>query len=194
MIRRISILLVILGSVLLYPRPETRLPILPFPPAGITVKEIAQIERSGAFQVRVTMPKTDNALALEKEENPCSLLITITQNNLLSITQKITSLSRYGEFGYGQIQYYKGGEKFSLSRGDVYLEITGVGPCPVATARGATISIEEDIGNPTNRYLRKLIALWLGFGSLGLGLVGLIACEFKRPIDTNGVRTPREST
>ena len=181
MIRRISILLVILGSALLFFRQETLLPTLPFPPAGLTVKDVATIGSPGNYYVRVIMPKTDNSLGLSEETVPCSLRVIIIGTSQSAQKKEITTLSRYSEFGFGRTQSYRGGDAFHLDRGEYDIEVTGLGPCAAAASRGATFSLEHDVGNPTNWYFRSLFRLWIGVGTLCLGLLGLIAGEFKKP-------------
>lgn len=97
-------------------------------------------------------------------------------------TQKkeITALTRYSEFGFGRTQDYRGADAFRLGKGEGCIEVSSRAACDAATARGATISLEQDVGNPTNYYLRGLLLQYLSRAAFCVGLLGLVVGEFIR--------------
>ncbi len=181
MIRRICILLVVVGAALLFFRRETSIPTLPVPPAGRLVKSVAMLGSAGDYYVRVTMPKRDDSLTLSEETVPCSLVVTIAERGGSALKKEITSLTRYSEFGFGRSQNYRGGDAFRLEQGEHEIEVSCRETSAAIAARGATITIEHDVGNPTDYYIRRLLRSWFATGALCLGLIGIVVCEFRRP-------------
>jgi hypothetical protein len=180
MIRRISIALVVVGVGLLFIRHDAELPTLPFPAMGLLVKSPMTLSSAGDYYIRVTMPKVGDSLTLSEETVPCSLAITVTEPGKSPQTKEITSLTRYSEFGFGRTQDYRGGDAFRLGRGECDIEVTSQAACEAATARGAMISLEQDVGNPTDYYLRSLLRRYFAIGALCVGLLGIIVCEFRK--------------
>ncbi len=181
MIRRICIFLVAAGAALLFFHRETILPTLPVPPAGRLVKDVAEIGSEGDYYVRVTMPKIDDSVGLSEETVPCSFVVSITESGKPTLKMEISSLTRSSEYGFGRTQDYHDGNKFRLKRGEHVFEVSCRETCVVAAARGATISLEQDVGNPTNYYFRNLLRSWCTTGALCVGLIGIVICEFKKP-------------
>lgn len=180
MIRRISIALIVVGAGLLFIRREADLPTLPFPAAGLLVKSPMTLASAGDYHVRVTMPKVGDSLGLSEETVPCSLVVTVTESGKPPQKKEITSLTRYSEFGFGRTQDYRGGDAFRLGKGECDIEVSSRAPCEAATARGAMISLEQDVGNPTDYYLRGLLLGYFAKGALCVGLLGVIICEFRK--------------
>ncbi len=180
-IRRISIALTVVGASLVFFRHDKFLPTLPVPPAGRQVKSIVSIATAGDYYVRVTMPKIDDSLALSEETVPCSFVVSVADHSGSTQTKEITFLTRYSEFGFGRTQNYRGGDAFYLERGEYEIEVDCRVTCAAAAARGATISLEQDVGNPTNNYIRGLLRSWLAAGALCLGLIGIVGSEFIKP-------------
>lgn len=182
MIRRICILLVAVGAGLLFFRHATSLPTLPLPPAGRLVKGIATIGSAGDYSICVTMPKIDDSFGLSPETVACFFVVSVTQHGKPAQKKEITSLTRYSEFGFGRTQDYRGGDAFRLGQGEHEIEVSCRETSAAITTRGATLTLERDVGNPTDYYLSSLLRRWLAIGALCGGLLGLVICEFKRPI------------
>jgi hypothetical protein len=179
--RRICLALVAASALLLFYHRSESLPALPVPPAGRLVRAMVTIAAAGDYSVCVSMPKIDDSLGLASEVVPCSMVVSIAKEGKPEEKEEITSLSRYAEIGFGRIQLYRGGEAFRLGRGEYEIEVASRGSCLAAADRGATLSLEQDVGNPTDFYLRNLLRSWLLFVALCGGLLGLIACEFRKP-------------
>jgi hypothetical protein len=179
--RRTCIVLVLMGAASLLLRRETVFPTLPVPPAGIHVKGEARIGSDGDFRVVVTIPKMDNSLTLDNEVLPCYLVVDVAGSGKVIQKKVITALSRYGEFGFGRLQYYEGGATFHLPRGEYIIELTSQETSAAVAARGATFSLEQEVGNPTDYYLRNMVGAWIAKAAFWGGMLGIIICEFKRP-------------
>lgn len=150
--------------------------------------------------IRVTMPKVGESLGLSEETVPCSLVVIVSESGKTPQKKEITSLTRYSEFGFGRTQDYRGGDVFSLGRGACDIEVSSQAVCEAASARGATISLERDIGNPTDFYLRGLLLPYFARAVLCIGLLGVVICEFRKkkpnqaPEPTSGLTPGRGSS
>lgn len=149
---------------------------VPFPAAGLSVKMQAHVAHEGDYRLVATMPKADHEIGLIEEAIPCSLAINILQTGQRYV---LTSMTRYGEYGFGNIQYYKAGG-WHLKRGDYDMEIQGLGRCEAAVSRGAALSIEAESTHATERFLAAVLGYWSGITLLGAGLLGLVWSEFGR--------------
>jgi hypothetical protein len=179
MLRRMCIGFVALGSALLFARRDSGFDTLPFPGVGLTVKMLAKVKTAGDYRINVSMPKADQALALAPETISCSLAVSIKEDGRPPINSEITSLSRYGEYGFARIQYYSGG-RLHLTPGEYVVEISSRDDCRAAMSRGATLSLEQEMIHPTERFIGSVLAYWGGVLLLGAGLLGIILYEFKK--------------
>ena len=179
--RRICIVLVVTGAAFLFFRREGSLPTLPVPSTGLRVKGVARVASAGDYYVCVTMPKQDDSITLDSEVVPCSMEVCVGKEGQPAERKVITSLDRYGEFGFGRVQFYRGGDAFRLGHGEHEVEVFSKGACAATTSRGATLTFEQDVGNPTDCFLRSMLKSWFATASLCGGLLGLIMCEIKRP-------------
>lgn len=151
---------------------------VPFPAAGLAIKMIANISHEGDYHFVAAMPQVGEQIALSEESVPCALAVTLARSGHVPITNQITSISRYSEFGFGRIQYYKSSD-CHIGRGEYEISIAALRDCPVAISRGATLSIEQSASHTTERFLAAVLSYWSGVVILCLGLVGLVACEFR---------------
>jgi len=177
--RRICIGLIVAGALLLCTRRDSSFETVPFPTAGLKVKMLAKINTEGDYRLIASMPKADQDIGLTEESVPCSLLVSFSRSDRPSITNEVTSLSHYAEFGFGRIQYYKGGG-WRLDPGEYVVEISSRQDCRAAIARGATLSLEQEVTHITERFLAGVAVYWSGVIALCAGVLGLILCEFKR--------------
>jgi hypothetical protein len=177
--RRICICLIVAGALLLFARRDSSFDTVPFPAVGLTVKMLAKINTEGDYHLIASMPKADQAVGLAEESVPCSLAVSFSRSDKPSITNEVTSLSRYAEFGFGRIQFYKGGE-WHLNPGEYAVEISSREECRAALARGATLSLEQKVTHITERFLTGLLVYWSGVIALCGGVLGVILCEFKQ--------------
>ncbi len=177
--RRICIGLIVAGALLLWARRDSSFGTMPFPTAGLKVKMLAKINTEGDYRLIASMPKADQDIGLTEESIPCSLVVSFSRSDRPSITNEVTSLTRYAEYGFAGIQYYKGGG-WRLSPGEYVIEIGSRQDCRAALARGATLSLEQEVMHITERFLAGVVVYWSGVIALCAGVLGLILCEFKR--------------
>src|SRR5262245_51260432 len=93
--RRICIVVTAMGVLLLVIPRDASFDTLPFPAAGLTVRMSAHVAQEGSYGLVVGMPKADREAALIEESVPCSLVVTLLRSGQPSITNQVTSLSRY---------------------------------------------------------------------------------------------------
>ena len=178
-VRRICIAITAIGVLIVAMPHDQSYDTVPFPTAGLTVKMIADVAHDGDYYLVATMPKVGDELALSEESVPCALAVTLARSGYSPTTNHVSSLSRYGEFGFGRIQYYKSSD-WHLGRGQYDITILDPQDCPAAKARGATLSIEQDAPHVTERFLADVLEYWSGVVLLCVGLLGLVLCEFRR--------------
>jgi hypothetical protein len=157
--RRICIVLTALGALMLAVPRDQSFDVVPFPATGLTVKMTAEIAHDGDYHLVSAMPVVGQQVALSEETVPCELAVTLVRTGQPPITNEITSISRYAEFGFGRIQYYKSAN-WHLRRGEYEISIAGVKDCPAAVSRGATVSIEESASHITERFLTGVLRYW----------------------------------
>jgi hypothetical protein len=177
--RRICIVVIAVGALMLAVPRDLSFDTVPFPAAGLSVKILADIAHDGDYHLVAAIPKVGEQLALSEESVPCALAVTLTRQGHPPTTNQITSISRYAEVGFGRIQYYKSTD-WHLARGEHEISIAAVKDCPAATSRGATVSIEQSASHVTERFLAGVLRYWSGVVLLCVGLLGLIFCEFGR--------------
>jgi hypothetical protein len=177
-LRCIFIVIVALGAILAMGPQDPSFERLPFPGGGLTVKMLAEVKSQGEYKIQASMPKADHALGLAEETIPCSLLISIMGDAKPPIKTEVTSLRRCAEYGFANIQYYTGGG-WNLAPGKYTVEFTSRETCKVAMDRGATLSIEQNIIHPTERFLGTFLKYWTGIFFITAGLLGLVICELK---------------
>jgi hypothetical protein len=177
--RRVCICLTVIGALLLLTRNDSPFETVPFPTAGLTVKMTANVITEGDYFLEVTMPKADQEIALAEETVPCSLTVSMKGDDKPLVTSDVTSLSRWSEFGFAGIQYYKGGN-WHLSRGKYVVQISSRASCKAAVSRGATLSLGQEVTHVTERFLGGVLRYWSGVFALCAGLLGVILCEFLR--------------
>jgi hypothetical protein len=179
-LRRIFLAIAIFGAVLLATPREASFDTGPFPGAGLSEKMLARVTTAADYYLRLSMPKPDQALGLSSETISCSVALSLTRPDTTPIQAQISSFSRYGEFGFGRIQYYRGSSSWHLAPGEYTIEITGLAPCNTVMTRGGTLSLEQEMTHLTERYLWSMLRHWIGIVCLSGGFIGLIVLEFAR--------------
>jgi hypothetical protein len=145
----------------------------------------ANVITGGDYFLQASMPKADQDIGLTEETIPCFLAVTLTRNGAPSITSEVTSLSRYAEYGFAGIQYYKGGS-WHLGRGEYVVKISSRQDCKAAVSRGATLTMKQEVTHMTERFLAGILYYWSGILALCAGVFGVILCEFLRGPFTRG--------
>ena len=59
------------------------------------------------------------------------------------------------------------------------VEISSRQECRAPLARGATLSLEQEVTHITERFLTGVVVYWSGVIALCAGVLGVILCEFK---------------
>jgi len=150
----------------------------------------AEVKTEGDYYLRASMAKADKSLTLDNESVPCTLTVCITREGKPRIKNEVTSLSRYAEYGFAEIQYYKGGG-WHLAPGEYEIEISSRENCSAAMIRGATLSLERQTTHVTENFLVNVLRFYGGVLFLCAGLLGIIICEFKKPTMRGSQRSPR---
>jgi hypothetical protein len=149
--------------------------VLPFPAAGLSVRLRATVKDAGEYHLVVAMPVTNSDLStgLSDDTQACSLNVRIAQdyNGPIVATLEVTSIRLEYEFGFGKTQSYEGGS-WHLKPGVYDVDILGRKTCQAAVSRGATISLEEEIIEPTKTFLWDSCGTSAVLVSSGLGLLG----------------------
>jgi hypothetical protein len=181
-LRRVFIVLTALGAVMAYFQPGSEFDVLPFPAAGLSVRLRATVKDAGEYHLVVAMPVTNDDVALGDDTQSCSLTVRIAKdyNGPIVTNSEVTSISLEDEFGFAKTQDYRGGSWY-LKPGVYDVDILSRKTCQAAVSRGATISLEEQIFHPTERFLWDSLRHECGVVFFWVGIVGLSVCEFKKP-------------
>jgi hypothetical protein len=156
---------------------------VPFPGPGQYVQLPLRVLFRSTYKVEAAIPTLGNPLTLDKEPPiRCDLTVTIKDDRNVVSTQRVTSITRGARFGYGHTDLYRVGKGVEILPGEYTVVFEGSGQCEQAAARGGTVELVEDVGDPTSHYLlmqaRHGLALLLGFG----GSVSLVFLEiWRRP-------------
>jgi hypothetical protein len=178
-IRRVCIGFVVLGAIFLFARHGATFETVPFPADGLRVKMDAEVTTEGDYYLRASMPRNDQAIGLSSETIPCLLSVSVVERGKPPIKKEVTSLTRYAELGFAEIQYYKSADIWHLRPGEYEVDVSSRQDCKAAVSRGATLSVEQDVTHLTERYLGNVLRFWSGVVLLCGGLMGIIFCEFK---------------
>jgi hypothetical protein len=178
-LRRSCVVIIAFGGFLLATPRDSSFATIPFPAAGLSAKITAHIAHDANYHLVAAMPKANDELGLSEESVPCSLEIVFTRSGYPPITNRIAAISRYAEFGFARIQYYKSGP-WPVRRGEYEIEINNLRDCPAAIARGATLTIEEERTQVTEAFLARMLRRWSGAVLFCAGLLGLVWSEFRR--------------
>ena len=179
--KRIPVVLLIVGLLMLGVqryfefRPDT----LPLPADGLAVRMSMNVKSSGAYHLLVSMPKADQALALGLDSISCAFTVSLASPDREMMDAAVASLRRYGEIGFANVQLYQG-QPWQLDTGAYDVSIHADSPCEAARSRGGAVSFEREVTQPTERYLGYMIVFYLGALLAGLGLLGIVAREFRK--------------
>ena len=158
------------------PPPDT----VPFPGTAQWVRIPLKLHSGGMYFVKIVLPTVGQPASLREQTLACEVLTEIRRDAEAIRSQRTTSIRRTGSLGFWHVDEYQAGASFRLPRGQYAVTFLGVGPCMEATQRGALITLEEDVGDPTSNYLYYLVrhgfALLLTFG----GVVALLLAEMVR--------------
>jgi len=179
MLRRILLVLAILGAVLLATEEPPELDVLPLPPSMLTVRMPLHV-LTGEYDLLVSMAKIGNELGLTSETVPCDLSLRIDEGGVAVVSQSVTSITRSSEVGYQNTQQYRAHQPFHLRAGTYNASITGGAKCASAAARGATVTFEKQ---EREHILGSLLRAFASRAFLAVGLLGLVALEFRRRPD-----------
>jgi hypothetical protein len=180
-LRRTSIGFLLFGAILLavwHHHSIFETDTLPFPNNGLSVNLSVNVKSDGDYYLDVSMPKEDKSLGLSSETIPCSLLVNINQQDKSLIQENITSLMRYGEYGFSNIQYYQS-KLIHLRAGEYSFRVTSHANCNAAISRGAAFSLARDTTHITERVIATQLLMCGGIFFFCLGCIGIIIAEFK---------------
>ena len=177
MLRRVFLAVAILGGILLATEEPSPIDVLPLPASTQSVRMGLHIRADGDYDLLVSVPKVGNELALTSETVPCDLAISISHEDKPILSQVIASIVRHSEIGYQNTQQYAAERSFHLKSGTYDVTISGGQQCAVATARGASVTLEKQ---EREHILGSLLYTFAARGLLVVGVLGLIAMEFRR--------------
>jgi len=160
------------GAWLRMPPEDSSFSTVGFPAIGFSAKISGHVAQDGNYRLVAALRKVGHELGLSAESVPCALDATFTPPGHAPVTERITSISRYAEYGAAQIQYYEGA-KWHLTRGDYTFDIASRGNCVAALSRAATLTLEPELIHPTERYLGRMFKSLLGTILLFSGLLGI---------------------
>lgn len=177
MLRRVFLVGAILGGVLLATEEPPPIDVMPLPAPTQSVRMGLHIRAAGDYDLLVSMPKAGNELALTSEIAPCDLTVSISHNDTHVLSQDITAIVRHSEIGYQNTQQYAAERPFHLKSGTYDVTISGGQKCAVATARGASVTLEKQ---EREHILGSLLYALAARALLAVGVLGLIVMEFRR--------------
>jgi len=179
LMRRACIFLLAFGLIIPFLEHDLSSDTVPFPGKGLSVKAAAKIPSEGDYYLAASLPRrADDDFGLLPEKIPCALEVRMARNGTPLGVSKVTAFSRYAEFGWARIQFYKS-DPWHLTRGSYALEITSLGECTNASARGATLTLEQSTTQDTERFLARSFVHSLAILCRWAGLVGLMLCELR---------------
>lgn len=175
--RLMFLLLVVAGVWLLASQFPPHIDVMPLPTSTSIVRLKLPVRSAGDYHLKVSMPKIDNKLTLSEESFSCDILVSIEAGGYPVVSQHVTSIRTASEYGFANTQSFVGGENFQLRRGTYEVTITGGSACPVATTRGASVTIKRF---ETKHILGSLFILLLVIALILVGVTGLLLSEFVR--------------
>lgn len=175
--RCVFLLLVVAGGLLLAGQFPPRIEVMPLPASTAMVRLELPVRFAGDYRVEVSMPKVDNQLTIDEETFSCNFLVSIEADGHRVVAQNVTSMRTASEYGFGNTQAFVAGDEFHLGRGTYDTTITGASDCPVATTRGASVTIARF---ETEHILGSLIVSALAMSLILVGLIGLMLSEYVR--------------
>lgn len=147
---------------------------LPLPAKGIQAGSWFRISTSGSFHLRVDTPKTTN----DSSSVACNLQVVITDDAERKTVVHLDQLSGTGE--RQGIQLWES-RSFRISRrGDHRVTLVNGGET-LFVDRGAMATLERDVHQPTETYLRNSLMRGAGWLALAAGvLTALMAAATMR--------------
>lgn len=178
--RWIFLLLIVAGVALLAAQFPPHIDVMPLPASTAVVHLELPVRSAGDYRVEVSRPKMDNKLTLAEEVFSCDFLVSIEAGGRPVVSQHVASIRTESEFGFGNTQSFVAGDQFHLGHGTYKVSITGGDACPVATARGASVTIDRF---EKERLLGSFLILFLAIALILAGLIGLmVSGVVRRPL------------
>src|SRR5262249_2075468 len=99
---------------------------VPFPGPGQYVRLPIRLWSGGTSKIDAAIPTGEHPLILDENPPiPCDLSVTIKSDAREISTQRVTSIARGGQFGYGHVDLYDVGNKFDLPAGEFTVVFEG---------------------------------------------------------------------
>jgi hypothetical protein len=187
--RLLFLVSLIAGALLLANQFPVRVRVMPLPAPSARVRLHLPVRFAGDYRIEISMPKMDDKLTLSEETHACDLLASIDQGGRQILSFHILTMRIASEFGWGNVQTFTAGQSFHLDHGEYDATIIGGGGCPVAAARGASITIGRF---EREHILQDLLAQLLAVVFLLAGMLGLVFSEFVRRPNKPLKDRPRE--
>jgi hypothetical protein len=175
--RWMFLLLLVAGALLLAGHIPVHIDVRPFPASNATVRLELPVRFAGDYQITLSMPKVDKKLTLDEEVFPCDFLVSIEADGHPVLSRHVTSMRTASEYGFANTQSFVAGENLHLGHGTYDVSVTGGSACPVATSRGASVTIEKF---QREHILGTLLTWVLAIVLILVGLIGLMFSEFVR--------------
>ncbi|MEN3113131.1 hypothetical protein ACFONG_16195 [Uliginosibacterium paludis] len=155
-----------------------KIDVRPFPlAASARVRLELPVRFAGDYRIEVSTPKVDGNFRLNEKSFPCDILFTVQDGDNQIISRHADSISTASEVGWANTQTFVAGDNFRLGHGTYYVTITSGGACPIASARGASITVSRfEREHILGSLLIDLLAVLL----LVSGVVGLLRPGFFR--------------
>jgi len=176
--RWLFLLLVATGVLLLAGQFQPHVDVMPLPVSTAIVRLELPVRFAGDYRVEVSMPKVDRKLTLSEEAFSCDFLVSVEKDGRSVVSQHVTSIRTASEYGFANTQSFVAGENFHLGHGTYEATVTGGSACPVATTRGASVTIARF---ETEHILGSFLIFLLAIALVLVGLIGLMFSELVRP-------------
>jgi len=175
-LRGILLVLAIIGGALLATEMPPSIDVLPLPASAQVVRMLLRVRFEGDYDLLISMAKIGNEVGLTSETVPCDLALRVDRHGRPVLSEAIHSITRHSEIGYQHTQQYSADQPFHLKAGTYDVSIAGGVSCVVATARGASVTIEKQ---EREHILGSLIRAFAARALIVIGLLGLIMLAFR---------------
>jgi len=151
----------------------------PLPGRNLKVRLNVDVRFGGNYFVEVSMPKVGNTLAHEPLDIiRCDFYVTIAKAGTEVYSQHIETMSSATEIGWTYTQQYVGGASFRLDHGMYDATISAGEGCPVAAARGASVSVAREYKEHIVGSLLLNVFAWT---LILVGVSGIVIDAKRRP-------------
>jgi len=179
MTRRLVLLAAaLLGAALWVAQLPSAVDVGPLPGQNLKVRLAVEVRFGGDYLVEVSMPKIGNGIGLEPHDPiKCDLSVVVAKAGTTVYSQHIDVMDRASEIGWAYTQQYVGGHSFHLSHGMYEATIFAAGGCPVASVRGASVTIAQEY---KEHIVGSLLLIFVTWALIIAGVLGLVLLEVKR--------------